>query len=179
MSGQARAAACKVAGIALIAANRRATARGSPQEVRGRSFDGDNPIVADLSGTSTRLSRGNALASRLASSGDDQLPHLRPAVRKVEEDMGRAPSDEFGVDLAIGESVEVIRVRFLHFTRFAELDIGEKYIGPSAFAPWSEMDETRLSEIVEKYDFGGGACDWRVVEVAICIEIHDFELNLK
>ena len=78
---------------------------------------------------------------------------------------GVSGHDEFGVCVATGESVEVIQVRFLHFTRFAPLDVGEKYIGPGAFAPWTDEEEQLINETVQQNDIGGGSTfDWRVVE---------------
>ena len=89
VSGQARGAARHVAAIALTAADRRAAARAAPA---GGDGDGDGDEDGDGGGGGSglrgygdrgRLSRGNALASRLAVSGDEQLPHLRPAAKKM------------------------------------------------------------------------------------------------
>ncbi len=105
---------------------------------------------------SQTLSRANALAPTLIST--------RASRAKATSGVNGA-RDEFGVCLANGESVEVIKVRFLHFTRFAPLDVGEKYIGPGAFAPWTADEETLIKKTVQQNDIGGGnTFDWRVVE---------------
>jgi hypothetical protein len=157
VTGQARNAARRLAAVAYSAAETSTADAGT--DMAGGSSSSREALISTLS-------RGNALAPTLSAAGGGLHSRFVRNAKKLEKITTlEKKHDEFGVDIANGESVEVIQVRFLHFTRFAPLDIGEKYIAPSAFAPWTAAEEVLLQKTVEKHDIGGGTTgDWRVVE---------------
>ena len=111
-----------------------------------------------VSGAARRCALWVSAQASAARTRPELLERFRNAVRpagreaRVTAQWGSAMAgagvhgsgDEYGFDCAVGESIEVIWNRWESFTKYASLDIGEKYISPGAFAPWEAADEERL-----------------------------------
>lgn len=123
-------------------------------------------LVLLWSGLARSCAQRLAAASFAVETTDDTHDPTLCDAKAPATDRGAAPSgkkrDEIGV--LNGESVEIIMLRFLQFTRFGPLDIGEKYIGPGAFASWTKHEEEFIMTCVQQNDIGSGTIDWRAVE---------------